>query len=66
MFSYCSQVYSPEFLYLEYNIYIWRLAVKKFDIPEIPRELMLRATRKAFDIYDGTDLEQNDPAITLH
>ena len=40
--------------------------MKKFDIPEIPRELMLRATRKAFDIYDGTDLEQNDPAITLH
>ena len=40
--------------------------MKKFDIPEIPRELMLRATRKAFDIYDGTALEQNDPAITLH
>ena len=39
--------------------------MKKFDIPEIPHELVLKARRMQHDVWDLKDLDLNNPPINL-
>jgi len=39
--------------------------MKKFDIPEIPHELVVKAKLQQYKVWEGKNWDQNDPCITL-
>ena len=39
--------------------------MKKFDIPEIPHELVVKAKLQQYKVWDRQNWDQNDPCVTL-
>ena len=39
--------------------------IKKFDIPEVPHELVVRAKLQQYKVWEGKNWSQDDPCITL-